>query len=840
MVRSRRLGALVVLLCLVTFIAPALTQAGTPRSGRLGTGLAALSQGEAPDRGLLTRGTNRDLQIGVTVELVADPGGVTRGRLRAAGLDLAGSWRRSIEGYVRPRDLERLAATPGVMTVRAIRLPITDAFVSPAPALHGATPWHQAQFSGNGVKVGILDGGFDGFSALLGSELPATVQALCFPELGMSSPNIADCVTPGETHGTAVAESIIDMAPAASLYVSNAGSPADLATAISWMTASGVRVINYSQSGGLQGMGDGLSQYFDSDYALVDLAVTRGALFVASAGNSGETSWMGPATDANANGWLDFAPGVEANNLQVSEGDEIKVAIRWASAASDYDLSIREGDTLLAESADAQTVTGDPMEYIAFTAPALGTYEISISHVGGPVAPTMRLMVHGSVTALTYGTTSGSLPTPADSRNPGMVTVGAVDYRTPTVIEPYSSQGPTLDGRTKPDLVAVDCAPTTVDPVFCGTSQAAPFVSGAAALLLEADPLLTPAALASFLKQRAIPTGGPTPNNVFGHGLLTLGSPPVPVPAAASLLAPPASGTAGSPLLGQPTVAVVDGEGRVTTTGPGATMSVTLSLASNPAGATFTCVGGNVRVAVAGIAAFNGCSVDSAGVGYTLRADVAGLTGATSSPFSVIAPGTASPISMTLTPTTVALGKAAAGTVTVGPLGVPSAPPELEWSTDGRVWTASGAVVLGAAGTGAFTHSSTTNRWLRARMAAADGTVDVTIAILLRVNGTAVLTSSIPTGRTILRTTRITLIETIRPIGASVARGRARFDLFLLVGTAWVRKRTLYANADPATGRSRLVTTLPTAGSWWIRSRAEPTATNGASAWTAGYRYLVR
>jgi len=149
-------------------------------------------------------------------------------------------------------------------------------------------------------------------------------------------------------------------------------------------------------------------------------------------------------------------------------------------------------------------------------------------------------------------------------------------------------------------------------------------------------------------------------------------------------------------------------------------------------------------------------------------------------------------------------------------------------------------VTTDGTGTGPFALIPTTNRWLRARLVGADGLIDVTAAVFVRVSAKAVLSSSIPSGRTILRTTRVTLTETIRPVGVDVARGRARFDFFLRVGTSWVRKRTLYANADPATGRARLVTTLPTSGSWWIRSRAEPTTTNGASAWTPGFRYVVR
>jgi hypothetical protein len=421
-----------------------------------------------------------------------------------------------------------------------------------------------------------------------------------------------------------------------------------------------------------------------------------------------------------------------------------------------------------------------------------------------------------------------------------MVAVGAVNYLTPAVIEPYSSRGPTLDGRIKPDLVAVDCVDTTVAATFCGTSQAAPFTTGAAALLLEADPTLSPPALATMLKQRAAPLGTPVPNNTFGHGLLSLGALPASVATTAAFLAPPASGVAGGSLLGQPTVGVVDATGHVTGTGPGATMSVTLSLATHPTGATLTCAGGATRVAAAGIAAFTGCAIDNAGTGYVLRAEVAGLVPATSTPFSVAPVGSPPRASMTLAPAAVTLGKPATGTVSIALPGEPASPVSVEWSKDARIWNPSGVVVLDTLGVGQFTLAPTTSRWLRARLVNADGATDVSAPAFLRVDATAVLRSSIPTGRTVGRTTKITLTETIRPVGEDVAAGRARFDVFLRVGTSWVRKRTLYANAVKTTGVARIVTTLPTYGSWWIRSRAEATATNGASPWTAGFRYTVR
>lgn len=843
MARQRLAVVAIAVAGVVSMATPQGAMSAAPGHGTLGAGLPAIAVGRAPERSIVGRTRGGVREVAVVVETAGEPATAMRGRLRSAGLDPRGMWRNTIEGYVRASALERLAATPGVVAVRAIRTPLVDAFAGPGPALHGATVWQQSGFTGAGVKIGILDSGFDGFAARLGTELPASVQAFCFPDLGVASPSLADCVSPGVTHGTAVAETIVDMAPGAELFVSNAASPADLASAITWMTGNGVRIINYSRVSSilLDGMGDGTSPYSDSDYALLDAAVARGALFVAAAGNSGRGAWTGSPSDADGDGWVEFIGTDPNNEVALEAGEAISVALRWPAAGSDYDLYLYDGETIVASSSDSQASTGDPFEIVEFTASRAGTYDLSIWHDSGPAASTVKLLMHapGGATLAHY-VTAGSLPTPADSRNPGMVTVGAVGFASPTVIEPYSSRGPTLDGRVKPDLVAADCAPTTIDATFCGTSQSAPFVSGAAALLLEADPTLTPTALAALLRERAVPLGSPVPNSTFGSGRLALGPAPVAVASAAAFVAPPASGTAGTPLLGQPTVAIVDAGGRRAETGPGASLPVTLSLAANPTGATLTCFDGLTRAAVGGLAAFTGCSVDVAGTGYAIRADVTGLASATSAAFTVASAGSPAQLTLTVAPTTVTYGRTVGGTITSSDPGAAGLPVVVEWSDDLRTWEEVEASILDGSGTTAHSSDPMVHGRYRARAVLPDGSVAVSAATLVRVNATATLASSVPSGRAVTRTTRIVLTETIRPVGPGVARGRARFDLYLLVGSVWVRKRTLYAWADPRSGRARVTVTLPSAGRWWVRSRAEATATNGASASTAGVRYPVR
>lgn len=94
-------------------------------------------------------------------------------------------------------------------------------------------------------------------------------------------------------------------------------------------------------------------------------------------------------------------------------------------------------------------------------------------------------------------------------------------------MEPYSSQGPTRDGRLKPEILGPDCVSVTGNggfpTTFCGTSAAAPHVAGVAALLLSANPALTPPQVYGMLA--AVGFGftiapDPYPNNVIGFGLV--------------------------------------------------------------------------------------------------------------------------------------------------------------------------------------------------------------------------------------------------------------------------------------------------------------------------------
>ena len=122
-----------------------------------------------------------------------------------------------------------------------------------------------------------------------------------------------------------------------------------------------------------------------------------------------------------------------------------------------------------------------------------------------------------------YQTHAGSIVDPATS--PYAFAAGAQCWNG-TAIETFSAQGPTIDGRKKPDITGQDqmsgftfgpdttCA--TLDDGFTGTSASSPTVAGAAALVKAANPGFTVAQLESYLQSNAKDEGAVGLDNVYG------------------------------------------------------------------------------------------------------------------------------------------------------------------------------------------------------------------------------------------------------------------------------------------------------------------------------------
>ncbi len=146
------------------------------------------------------------------------------------------------------------------------------------------------------------------------------------------------------------------------------------------------------------------------------------------------------------------------------------------------------------------------------------------------------------VAAGNAGPASESITVPGDAEN--VITVGAVN-RSGTIFE-LSSRGPTAKGEIKPDLVTLGvdvksalAASKNGENYVSGTSFAAPQVSGAAAILLEARPDLAPSDVKRVLLKTADDLGPSGPDNAYGYGALNLTGALQSISAARSGLSPP-------------------------------------------------------------------------------------------------------------------------------------------------------------------------------------------------------------------------------------------------------------------------------------------------------------
>ena len=421
--------------------------------------------------------------------------------------------------------LTALADTPSIDSVRLPQIP-WPAGTSEGLDLINAPEWHSAGFTGAGVKVAILDLGFQGYDALLGTELPDSVTVQSFRSDG-------DITDSGQVHGTACAEIVYDIVPDADFYLVNFGTDVEWSNAVDWLIAQEVDVISSSIIWVNTGPGDGTGPICEK----VAEARSAGILWSNAAGNQALLHWMGSWEDTDSDDWHEFDPGLdESNAIYADSGYPIVIFLKWddpwGASSNDYNLYLFD-DTApvpnrVAWSQNVQNGNDDPVERLIYMAEYDGYYHIAIQEASATEAVSFHL--HTYYGDLQYRVSSGSLLEPADSSS--AVTVGAVRWDNLDVLESFSSQGPTADGRTKPDLVAPDRVSTMSygAGAFWGTSSSAPHVAGAAALVKDRHPSYTPADIQAFLEGLAVDLGDVGKDNLYGSGMLYLGpanTPPV-------------------------------------------------------------------------------------------------------------------------------------------------------------------------------------------------------------------------------------------------------------------------------------------------------------------------
>ena len=240
-----------------------------------------------------------------------------------------------------------------LITASAPHAPVTTGV-----AAHGADDWIRDGHNGTDIKIGIIDiGGWDGTSNLVGTQFPplAQLKARCHTKADETrvTSSVDDCDhTVGETnllihkprsgkHGTLIGEIIHDVAPGATIYISNARSPAEIFAAADWMTGQGVKVISYSIGHLLDAPGDGNGyQTFHASephpMAIIDDMIARGVLWVSAVGNDGQRTWFGDFTgskaatfDPDSDGIISFLGDQEIIGVRLLRGKPVRISIRW-------------------------------------------------------------------------------------------------------------------------------------------------------------------------------------------------------------------------------------------------------------------------------------------------------------------------------------------------------------------------------------------------------------------------------------------------------------------------------------------------------------------------------
>jgi len=461
---------------------------------------------------------------------------------------------------------------------------------TPSPITSGDLPSATGTRNSSGVLTSVNGG-------IIAQSFPASSPNL--------EPPATDTASGLGAEGTAMLEIVHDLAPGAQLYFANSGDGTSLSfqQAVNYLAANtdvvvddigfftppfdGTSAVSTNTATALNADGNPIRGYFTAvanqalDHWGEPWTDSTQNLTLACPASQGGLSGPGNVqlfqATANTKDATNFGPSI-ANFLSLPNGAGVIVRLSWndpfTASTNDYDLFLYlvQNNTLVTPlqcSVNPQTGTQLPVEALAYTNNSGATQQVGILVQNSnniAAARNFDMFVGGN--GPNFYTPSGSVPAQSDAGGSpvSVVSVGATDAQTDalgtspaTIIEPYSSQGPTeatpqAASRMKPDVTATDgvsvtgaggfgagnsfntapCASGQTPCSFFGSSAAAPHAAGVAALLLQSSSCLlasstvnAPATartnLRNFVTSTAVPLPGVSqsvPNNIEGFGLI--------------------------------------------------------------------------------------------------------------------------------------------------------------------------------------------------------------------------------------------------------------------------------------------------------------------------------
>ncbi|MDZ5649079.1 S8 family serine peptidase [Nitrospirillum sp. BR 11828] len=424
------------------------------------------------------------------------------------------------------------------------------------------------QVDGTGLKIGIISDSFN-----LKTQMGADIAN---GELPTDTKIVTEGVR-GNDEGRAMAQIIHDVAPGASIEFVAASQTSteihDMANAILQLAADGAKII----------VDDWMirdeTTYQDSEITqAIQKVVSEGVVYVTAAGNNSNRGYeaafnaaAGPVTIGSNTVILhQFAPGQDYIPVTIGANSSVSFRLQWDDPAasvspghgaqSNLDVLVYDDQNNLLFAAAQQNIGGDPLEsFFLTTQGSPVTFHIKVALNGGPPPSDFKLMALDENAPVQFGALASNTNAGTIFGHMGSdaaITVGAVNYQdTPAfgaaapTSEPFSSTGTSLvtygvDGQrlatprvqpgvtvSGPDGGDNTFFGTDTDgdglPNFLGTSAAAPHVAGLTALMLQADPALSPTDVKSLLQDSAIPMtdrynpGAPAGSNpTAGAGLV--------------------------------------------------------------------------------------------------------------------------------------------------------------------------------------------------------------------------------------------------------------------------------------------------------------------------------
>lgn len=407
--------------------------------------------------------------------------------------------------------------------------PKEDTIISEGIALMNAEQWQTAGYEGSGVKVAVIDGGFMYLTAAQSAgDIPSSYVSHDFSGTGLET----------ETqHGTAVTEAIFDLAPEAEFYLYKIEDFTDFENATDTCIFDSVDIVNHSMSWFNTG------GYYDGTGYVCNVtndAISNGILWINSAGNQARKHYRAIFSN-DGTGYHDFGGplsninpiGPDSQSVWYHDiGEYIVITMNWDDymfSDQDYDLYLVQ-DTgnvtpkwvLVDSSTYQQAGAALPQEMIVFQNTVdSGKYGIQVKRDSATIDVDFTLFS----LRRTIGTRTDSSSITDPGSMTDVITVGAIsrlNYASGPQ-EPFSSQGPTNDGRIKPDIAAPDNCNSYAYGYWTGTSLSSPHTAGICALIKSRYPAYSDTNIRNYLYTNCtVDLGSTGKDNIYGWGKIVM------------------------------------------------------------------------------------------------------------------------------------------------------------------------------------------------------------------------------------------------------------------------------------------------------------------------------